>query len=221
MPHLTPRALPERALQIPALASDLPRFTRRGPAVLVALLAASLLACRTPDPKTPDPSPDAIVLQGIDEQRCVGALPASLPQLEPTQDAPLLAQALAPSLKGGLCAGQVFVAVAPVRVYRVWDGAKAHTKLGRWWALAPPAEPVDAYRQRYAICPEWSALDRLVSCALKPGARVVVGPTQSASCEQSLTLPKTPDLQVFIPNDTRVEQVFVEDCQDEEGWPQP
>ena len=69
----------------------------------------------------------------------------------------------------------------PISVYRVWTKAKSDTQLGRWWSFTPPKGPIDAYRRDNAICSEWSAFDVVSACMLKVGAKIVVGPGQSAA----------------------------------------
>lgn len=157
-------------------------------------------------PAAPDPAP-------LDGEACVGAIAAPPPGARAASDEALLREALDLSGKGKLCTGRVYEAVGQVKVYRVWHVARAYTELGRWWSFAPPSGPVAAYREQNAICPEWSALDRISVCTLKVGARFVVGPGQSARCEGGVMYPKSAVNQVYIPNDTRAGKVFVEGCQ--------
>ena len=86
------------------------------------------------------------------------------------------------------------------------------------WSFNRPAGPKDAYRAAYGICKEWSNLDRLISCQLKPGAEIVLGTMQSADC-QDVSYKKTADIQVFIHNAQRAGDLYVENCQDEGEWP--
>lgn len=191
------------------------------------IFVAAMAACTTPPVEDKQPveqppqevAPGEVVYEGEDGVACVGAPPAEVVGLSGAQDNALLGEAMAETDKGGLCAGRVMVAGEGVRVWRVWDGSKDYTRLGRWWSLERPSGPRDAYRAEYAICPSWSALDRLVSCTLVPGSKVAVGTTQSAACEDGAMLPKTASLQVFIPNDGRAGVFFVEACQDEGAWP--
>lgn len=117
-------------------------------------------------------------------------------QVAEVANAELLAAALGRTGEGRICAGQTYRVRAPLRIYRVWDGAKQNT-YGEWWALAPPRGDRDDYRRAYAICPEWNALDRLAACTLKAGAQIVLGPGQSATCADR-TYEKSPSTQVFI-----------------------
>lgn len=66
---------------------------------------------------------------------------------------------------------------------------------------------------------KWSNLDVMSSCTVKVGARIVIGPGQSATCEGGAAYPQSAVNQVFIPNDTRVDKVFVEDCTPGAPWP--
>ncbi len=151
---------------------------------------------------------------------CAGVVQA--PEgLREVDDAALLKQAVADPGKGGLCAGKVFEAVRPVTVFRVWNRAKVETALGRWWSFAKPQGPVDAYRRANAICPEWSELNYANECHLKVGARVVVGPGQSADCKGT-PYDRSATNQVFVPNDTRDAndpKLFVEGCSSGAIWP--
>lgn len=187
------------------------------------LSVAGMAACTTgavEEDKQPVEQPQADeAWEGEDGVACVGEPPEQVAGMSVVEDEALLAEAEAETDKGGLCAGEVMVAGEGVRVWRVWDGSKDYTRLGRWWSLERPAGPRDAYRAEYAICPSWSALDQLVSCTVTPGSKLVVGTTQSAACEDGTTLPKTASLQVFIPNDGRANVFFVQDCQDEGAWP--
>lgn len=157
-------------------------------------------------------------VRGLDGVACVGEVQNPPGKVIQITDPVLLKQAMGASEKGGVCAAKVFQIDQPVRVYRVWDSSKSYTQLGRWWALTKPVGPKDAYRKDYAICPSWSALDHLVACDIKPGTAIVMGPTQSAACEDGI-YPKTGLNQVFIPNNPSAKQILVENCQDEGVWP--
>lgn len=158
---------------------------------------------------------------GIDGIACVGnwlPVPAGL---RPVQDDALLQQALGKSGAGKICAGQVFQASQPIRLYRVWEGSKSYTKLGQWWSAALPQGPKAAYQRANAICPAWSALDQHVSCQLKPGSLVVIGNTQSADCAADGVLEKNGTQQWYVANDGRNNQYLVDNCQDLGVWPEP
>lgn len=177
----------------------------------LGLLSLSITACSSVHHPGGEP------LRGIDDQACIGQIQS--PQgMTTVIDSSLLHQAQAATDQGGLCAGRVFVVQQKVRVYRVWDSGKSYTRLGRWWSLSKPVGPKENYQHDYAICPAWSALNRLVSCDVKVGSSIVIGTTQSAACDDSIYA-KTAANQVFIPNDTRNDQLWVENCRDEGTWP--
>lgn len=159
----------------------------------------------------------AVPPKGIDGIACVGQVPGSnaLPGFVGTNDFALLTQALRPSGAGFICAGQVFALVADYRIYRLWDHRHPEWKMSEWWALEPPRGSREDYRADYVVCREWTLLDRLVMCTLKAGAKVVVGPGQSANCAEGASYEKSSVLQVYIP--LPVEQV-TKDCS-EEPWP--
>ncbi|MDQ6965374.1 MAG: hypothetical protein Q9M23_00420 [Mariprofundaceae bacterium] len=162
--------------------------------------------------------PSGQTISGIDGIACVGQVSTPPAGLVVADDDALLKTVLGSSGKGMLCAGKVYQATQAVRIYRVWDSAKTYTLYGSWWSFNPPQGPRERYQVENDICPEWSALDRMSSCSIKPGAMIVVGPGQSAECGQS-TLPKSAANQVFIPNDSRNNVLFVEDCSEGVDWP--
>ena len=155
---------------------------------------------------------------------CVGSVSPPPAGLEPADDPTLLQSALGAPGDGKLCIGRVFVATAPVPVYRLWDSARPYTLLGRWWSLALPQGTRDDYRRANVICPGWSALDRVSACVLVPGTRVAIGPGQSARCDEGGTvtvLPASPVNQVYVANDARAGQVLVDACDAGTEWPAP
>jgi len=176
------------------------------------LVFASLGGCAMHTP------PDGQTISGIDGIACVGQVNPPPAGLVAADDDALLKTVLGSSGKGMLCAGKVYQATQPVTVYRVWDATKTYTLYGGWWSFNQPQGPRDRYQVENDICPEWSALDRMSSCSIKVGAKIVVGPGQSATCEQS-TLPKSAANQVFIPNDSRNNVLFVENCSEGVVWP--
>lgn len=195
-------------------------------------LCALLLACgpkgetRAPDTGGPGVAgPSAAPLQAgpIDGVACVGSVDAPPAGAEPVQDKAvaddLFKRALGADGAGSLCAGQVFRASAPLKVYRVWNSEKDYTQLGSWWSFSPPPATRERYREENAICEEWSLLDRLVVCDVKVGTSFVLGPGQSATCKSGPSYPKSATNQVFIPNDGRQGLIFVENCEQRGPWP--
>jgi len=158
-------------------------------------------------------------LSGIDGNACVGAIVKPPIGLREVHDNTLLQSALGASGKGMLCAGKVFEVEQPVVVYRVWDSSKTYTLNGRWWSLNIPQGPKDRYQNANDICPEWSALDRMSQCTLKPGAHIVIGPGQSATCATGL-IPASATNQVYVPNDGQKNQLYIENCTQGTTWPQ-
>lgn len=183
------------------------------------LLAVALLSgCSSlPDATSSLPKSTATTAAATD---CVGTIEAPVAGLAPSSDPELLQLALGQPDKGQLCMGQVFVATAPVKVYRVWDQAKGYTLYGRWWSFMLPTGPAERYRAANAICPSWSVLNQMSSCTLKVGSKIVVGPGQSADCGDGLVYPKSPVNQVFINNDSRNNVLWVEHCDAGSNWPQ-
>ncbi|OOG43915.1 hypothetical protein B0B52_08380 [Polaromonas sp. A23] len=155
---------------------------------------------------------------GVDGVACVGTVADSLAQAIDTTDTASLNEARAASGKGGVCAGKAFVVQQPIKVYRVFDSSRSSSAFGRWWSLDKPAGAKEKYRQDFAICNAWSALDRLTSCEIKPGSTLVIGTTQSVVCEEG-TYPKSANLQVYLQNDAPANKLVVENCRDEGAWP--
>jgi hypothetical protein len=180
--------------------------------LLPLTLALATCACAAA-PTTPDPSPARPTLA------CEGRLPDALTGLSPISSANLLARAQQPPGKGGVCDAQAYAVDAPLTLYRVFDASKPYTSHGAWWSLTHPGDSRDAYRADNAICPEWSPLNQLISCELRPGSVVVVGTTQSATCADGATLPQTHTLQVYVLNDTRAGISHVGACAEPSPWP--
>ena len=178
--------------------------------LLFVFIAVGLVACGS------STQPEVSPLDGI---ACVGGIDMVPEGLKPTEDAALLNEALGKTGEGKLCAGKVYEATAAVTVYRVWNQAKSYTEFGKWWSLGKPMGTVASYREENAICPEWSELNQLTRCTVKLGARIVVGPGQSASC-MAMVYDKSPVNQVYMANDTRVGMLHVEGCTQLGMWPQ-
>jgi hypothetical protein len=163
-------------------------------------------------------NPPVPVALGVDGKACTGDVVSTPAGLIEIVDDELLKSALAPSTKGMLCTGKVFIIEKPVVVYRVWDASKSYTAYGRWWSLNVPKGPKESYQLANDICPSWSALDRMSQCTLKVGAHIVIGPGQSAQCENGL-YPASATNQVFVPNGGPTGQVLVENCTAGVAWP--
>ena len=80
--------------------------------------------------------------------------------------------------------------------------------MGKWWVFNEPAGKVSQYRTDYAICYQWSPLDKLTRCTLTPGAKLVIGTGQSAECSEYFTYPVSAEKQIYL-NDA---EAFVSDC---------
>lgn len=163
--------------------------------------------------------PAKVAALGVDGEACAGTVPAAVDGLNTSDNSVLLAKAQYPSGKGGVCAAQAFAVATPLSVYRVYDAGKRGSEYGGWWAMARPNGPKDAYREKNAICKEWSNLDRLIACQVKAGAQIVLGTTQSVTCDDGTAYPKTAEIQVYVPNDSRNGVLYVESCREEGAWP--
>ncbi|MEO8275046.1 MAG: hypothetical protein ABI639_02445 [Thermoanaerobaculia bacterium] len=156
---------------------------------------------------------------GLDGLACVGKVAPAFTGLSLSSNLGLVQKTRLATDKGGVCAARVFAVTAPVVLYRVFDASKPYTEFGGWWALARPSGSRDEYRAANAICPEWSALDRLAACEIRPGTQVVLGTTQSAVCADGTSYPKSDSIQVYVPNDSRAGIVHVGNCTEETIWP--
>ena len=90
-------------------------------------------------------------------------LPAELAaSFEPIEDKALLSAALGAPKKGGLCQGKVYKTKEGVAItlYRAWNGTDPKSRLGRWLAFDRPDGKIRKYRSDYALCYEWSPLDK-------------------------------------------------------------
>ncbi|WP_116472978.1 hypothetical protein [Zobellella maritima] len=139
----------------------------------------------------------------VTEQGCIGS--AELPQniasqFEVAEDMQLLNEALGEPEKGKLCQGQVYKSKkdTQVMIFRAWNSTNPNSQYGNWWAFNQPAGPISAYRSDYEICYQWSPLDKMVACTLKPETKVVVGNGQSARCSEYLTYPVSEKQQIYI-----------------------
>ncbi len=132
---------------------------------------------------------------------CAGPVDAPPPGLAPV-DEPAPGFAIGQPGKGALCEGKVLTAKSPVTVYRVfsadYETSKQAGPLGAYWTLKKPTGTLAAYRSTYEVCAEWNDLDTLNECTLDVGAKVVLGPGQSAACDGGKEYPKSPENQLLI-----------------------
>ena len=182
-----------------------------------ALFALTITAVLTGCAGLPNNAPGGSV--GVDGVACVGTPQVPAQGVQASDNPALLAMARLPSDKGGVCEAKVLAVTAPVVLYRVFDADKPYTQWGGWWSLQPPAGTKEQYRADNAICPEWSPLNKVVSCQVRPGSQLVIGTTQSAQCADGSIYPKTAQTQVFVPNDSRAGIVHVGACSALNDWP--
>ena len=121
-------------------------------------------------------------------------------KFEAIEDIPLLNEALGSPNKGKLCQGRVYKSKenTQITIFRAWNSTSPKSKFGKWWAFKKPSGEISKYRSEYEICYQWSPLDKLVSCTLKPNTKVVIGTGQSAECSAYLTYPVSVKQQIFI-----------------------
>ena len=155
---------------------------------------------------------------GIDGIACVGEIKKPPAGLTQSKDEELLSKALGASGDGKLCTGSVYLAEQSITVYRVWNSAKSYSVYGGWWSFDQPRGPKHKYRKDNEICPSWSELDRMTSCTIIIGTKIVVGPGQSATCKD-FTYPRSAVNQVYIPNDSLNNVILIENCTASVSWP--
>ena len=191
---------------------------------LHALIVATLLAAPSPSGAPAMAFDEAGVsaaargstgseLQPLDAQPCVGQVYRRRGLREVSDASFQASPPLGVTDQGRLCQGKVYEVISPgVTLWRVWTRSKSDSEKGQWWSFTRPRGPRSRYRRRYAICPEWNELDMVSSCRLKIGARIAVGPGQSAKCATT-RYPKSAANQVFVPNDARNGVLWVEQCE--------
>jgi hypothetical protein len=189
-------------------------------ALLSTSLSLFLIACvgSTPPPQTPAPEPTGAApttpaaptvpatptkpTSPATAEACAGPVATPPPGLVKADEAAPAWSIGAPG-KGSLCEGKVFVAQGPVTVYRAFSASYKTSKLagptGAFWTLDRPSGSSANYRNVYEICKEWNDLDMINECKIEVGARVVLGPGQSATCDKSDTsYPRSAANQVVI-----------------------
>jgi hypothetical protein len=186
----------------------------------ISFLTGSLLAiisvagCGAPAPAIAPSSAPPVPSSAPAPLACPGAIPA-VADLELAPELPIAAKALGKEGDGRLCQAKAFRVKASMTVHRVWDGAKPESRIGRWWALEAPRGTTADYRRAYAICSEWSAANRSVSCKLKAGAEVVLGTGQSAKCADGTVYPAASTLQMFVADPASA----IEGCTEGQAFP--
>lgn len=132
---------------------------------------------------------------------CAGKVDSPPAGLTPVEE-PAPSFAIGAPGKGALCEGKVFTVKQPITVYRVFtakfEAAKKAGPTGAYWTLQKPSGARDAYRSTYEICTEWNDLDMLNECKVDVGAKVVLGPGQSADCEGGTKYGQSAANQVLV-----------------------
>lgn len=175
------------------------------PFVVLSMLYACTHQEVKPTAETPTTSTPTTSTPTAQAPACIGSTtlpPALAGSFEPIEDNALLTKALGKENQGLLCQGQVYQSKAATKVnlFRAWNSTNPKSKFGNWWAFSMPDGKVADYRKDYEICYQWSPLDVLARCTLKPGTKVVIGTGQNAQCSQYLTYPVSTKQQVYIDN---------------------
>ncbi|MDV5167409.1 hypothetical protein [Photobacterium rosenbergii] len=170
--------------------------------ILIGILIVGVQGCAS----------DPVTTASTQDQMCVGTTKLShelSDKFIEVQDAALLSQTIGKPLEGKLCQGQVYQSTQEVTIYRIWNSTNPGSQLGQWWSFTRPAGKTAGYREAYEICYQWSPLDKLVRCTLKPGTSIVLGNGQSAKCSEYLSYPVSEKQQVFIADASEVTQSCV------------
>ena len=172
--------------------------------LILTFSIATLVSCAQMPANQPVQNQQADTVSMAPEP-CIGTtdLPSSLrDSFVPAVDAELLNSALGEPGKGGLCQGQVYIStgIKTVTLYRAWNSTNPGSMYGKWWAFSRPSGEVAQYREDFEICYQWSPLDKLVTCELKAGTKVVVGNGQSAYCSEYLSYGVSASQQIYIEN---------------------
>jgi len=90
--------------------------------------------------------------------------------------------------EGNLQSYDLVVATKDLRIHRVYSekvfacgSQKPATAYGGFWSFDEPREK-RTFRAQNAVCSEWNDASEKISCTLKAGTVIAVGPTQSATC---------------------------------------
>ncbi|WP_311568312.1 hypothetical protein [Photobacterium arenosum] len=192
-------------------------------AIFIASFALSGCTSTPGDTAQTDTANPANATQDIlDASACIGSTepPAAwASKLNLVDDPQLLASSLGQPTKGKLCQGQVYEVKEgeALTVFRAWNSTNPNSQFGAWWAANQPNGKVAQYREGYEICYQWSPLDKMTQCELKPGSKLVIGNGQSAQCSEWLTYPVSAEQQLYL-EDT---ETLVSNCQTYDavfGW---
>jgi hypothetical protein len=161
-----------------------------------------LLACdsKAPEKPAPPPEPAPKVEAPAPTPPAASAAPTALtlppalvgkaevvPSTDPAYAQAHVADAVKPAGDGGISEALVVKLTADIPVYRLWsgpakvDGNGNTNRIGSWWSYDAPTGTRDQYRIDYEICTSWNDLTWVVTCTLKAGAVIAVGPGQSVS----------------------------------------
>lgn len=216
--HIASLATPVQRARFTSLDAS-SKLTRLSTLFVSLLGMASLSACMVvvvpPEHNQAEKSAMPASSASVSTAACIGenSLPAQVAaSFVEVQDAALLAQAVQPAGKGGLCQAKVYQSTEPVMIYRAWNSTNPGSRIGSWWAFKKASGSVSQYRRDYEICTQYSPLDRLAQCKLKTGSLIVVGTGQSAQCDQYLTYPASASRQIYMPKEAA--NSSVNNCED-------
>lgn len=162
--------------------------------ILIPLAAISVGACSSSPVLEPEMETATL---------CIGSSVLPKPirdQFKALDDPDLLNKALGAPNRGKLCQAQVYESKVGIKLtlYRAWNSTNPNSRFGNWWAFEKPAGKISTHRAEYQICYQWTPLDKLETCMLKPGTKLVVGTGQSIKCSEFLSYSVSDTLQIFI-----------------------
>lgn len=108
---------------------------------------------------------------------------------------------------GNMSSATLVVAEDDVQVYRAYSSPQLQcgvdrpsSEFGGWWSLVPlPAVAArETYRTKMAVCHSYNDMTKKVTCTLKKGSVIAVGPTQSISCTDNQLKKSAPGCAAVI-----------------------
>lgn len=119
---------------------------------------------------------------------------------EPIEDEILLESSIDMSMKGKLCQGKVYRAKKDVDIpiYSAWNSTNPNSRFGQWWSFKRPEGKISQYRNDFESCYQFSPLDKLTSCNIKEGAKLVVGTGQSVKCSENVIYTTSANQKIYI-----------------------
>lgn len=90
-----------------------------------------------------------------------------------------------------------------VTLYRAYSESPEKAQpIGAYWGLhdirATHGPNKAAYKEEMGVCNDWNDANMIISCEFPAGLILSAGQTESAKCNEQVTLPRTNSVQVFL-----------------------